>query len=128
MKKNYLIIICFMMFLMVGCSTEKRNTDVKYNEAIELVENNDAIIVDVRASYEYSEKHIKDSINISVDNIEEITDKIKDKDAYLILYCRSGTRSKKALALLEELGYTNVYNLGSIDNWEGEFEIDESEV
>lgn len=127
MKKRHIIIICLMIFLMVGCST-KKDLNVQYNEAVELIENNNAVIVDVRSNYEYSEKHIRNSINISVDNIEEIIDQIKDKDTYLILYCRSGSRSEKALGLLEDLGYRNVYNLGSIDNWEGEFEEDESEV
>ncbi len=74
------------------------------------------IIIDVRTNAEYNEGHLKESVNIPLDEIESITKKYSDKDSLLYLYCQSGTRSKEAVNKLIDLGYTNIYDLGGINN------------
>lgn len=76
------------------------------------------ILLDVRTKEEYDTGHIKGSMLIPVDNLKtEAENKLKDKDSPIFVYCRSGNRSVTAANLLVDLGYTNVYNLGGINNW-----------
>jgi phage shock protein E len=76
------------------------------------------ILLDVRTKEEYDSGHIKGSLLIPVDSLkEEAEGKLKDKDATIFIYCRSGNRSVTAANILLNLGYKNVYNLGGINNW-----------
>ena len=79
------------------------------------------IILDVRTAEEYSEKHIPGAINIpnktiGADDIPELP----DKDQLILIYCRSGNRSKQAADKLVKLGYTNIVEFGGINDWTGE--------
>ena len=103
MKK--ILIIFIFIFMLCGC---KSNYDIK-----KIMEENDYVIVDVRTKEEYEQSHIKDSINISYEEIEKINDLYKDK--IIFVYCKSGRRSKIAYDKLIKLGY-KVYDLGSIDD------------
>lgn len=81
------------------------------------------ILLDVRTSEEYAEKHIPGSILIPVDVLEnEAEGKLKDKNATIFVYCRSGRRSVTASEILVKLGYKKVYNLGGIIDWPYETE------
>lgn len=71
-----------------------------------------AIIIDVRSRGEFEIGHIKDSINIPLDQLNNNLVKLKNKDKPLITCCASGMRSASAKALLELNGYSNVYNGG----------------
>ena len=71
-----------------------------------------AIIVDVRSAGEYAGGHVKGSINIPLDKISTLTNKVKDKNHPIITCCASGMRSASAKSLLQSKGYTNVYNGG----------------
>ena len=104
MKKILLIISCFILF---GC-TNAKETDYK-----EIMKKSDYLIVDVRTSAEYNELHIKNAINIPVDEIDGSID--LDKDKIIFVYCKSGNRSKRASTILENLGY-KTYDLGAITN------------
>lgn len=76
------------------------------------------ILLDVRTKEEYDTGHIKDSMLISVDVLkDEAESKLKDKEAPIFVYCRSGNRSVTAAKILVDLGYKNVYNLGGINKW-----------
>ena len=76
------------------------------------MKNKNVYLIDVRTSREYEEGHLNGAINISVFNIEkEILNVVKNKDDLIIVYCSSGSRSKEAKKILENLGYTEVYNL-----------------
>lgn len=76
------------------------------------------ILLDVRTKEEYDTGHIKGSMLIPVDNLKaEADNKLKDKNSPIFVYCRSGNRSVTAAKILTNLGYTNVYNLGGINNW-----------
>lgn len=71
-----------------------------------------AIILDVRSKGEYQGGHIKGSINISVDSLNQNLDKLKDKNKPIITCCASGMRSATAKSILKSNGYTHVYNGG----------------
>lgn len=75
-----------------------------------------AIILDVRSKGEFSTGHIKNSINIPVDQLAQNLSKLKDKDKCIICCCASGMRSGTAKRILESQGYKAVFNGGS---WNG---------
>lgn len=127
--KNYLIVFSIVLFLLIcGCNGETINsvdkeTDkelIMITDAKEKIENG-AILLDVRTPLEYSEKHVEGAVSLPVDDINEasVEELVDSKDTVIIVYCMSGNRSGRAVSILEDLGYTNVYDLGSIDNWEG---------
>lgn len=78
----------------------------------------DYILVDVRTPAEYAEGYIPTAINIPLSEIGE-NPPTEDRDALIILYCRTGNRSGQAEKILEGLGYTNVHNFGGIIDWSG---------
>ena len=91
-------------------------------EATELMKTEKGyVILDVRTREEFLEKHIPGAINIPNEAIG--TDEIPtlpDKDQLILVYCRSGNRSKQAAKKLVALGYTNVVEFGGIIDWQGE--------
>lgn len=75
------------------------------------------ILLDVRTAQEYEKGHLEGSIHIPYDRIsKEIGKVVKDKKQKIHLYCRSGRRSKIAKQALQEMGYTNILDLGSMEN------------
>ena len=84
--------------------------------SVESNDNLNALIVDVRTPQEYQSSNIEGLINIEWQNISDVSNLVKTKKDKIILYCRSGNRSGKALKILEENGYTNVINAGSIND------------
>lgn len=78
----------------------------------ELIQNG-AVIVDVRSRGEYQGGHVKGSINIPLDQIAQVKQKVKNKDQAIITCCASGMRSASAKGILRSQGYTNVHNGGS---------------
>ncbi len=78
-----------------------------------------AILLDVRSKEEYAEGHIPSSINIPVEDIVEITDKIKDLQVPIFVYCLRGTRSAKAVKKMHMLGYKNAKSIGGIATYKG---------
>ena len=81
------------------------------------------ILLDVRSQEEYDEKHIAGAIIIPVGEIEDRAyGDLTDRDALILVYCRSGGRSKTATEMLVELGYTNVKDFGGINTWPYETE------
>ena len=81
------------------------------------------IILDVRTAAEFDEKHIPGAINIPNETIgAEVIPELPDKDQLILVYCRSGNRSKQASEKLVKLGYTNVVEFGGIIDWPGETE------
>ena len=94
-------------------------TNISPEEAKKRLDSEKGIILlDVRTQEEYDGGHIKNSVLIPVDKLkEDAGSKLKDKEAVIFVYCRSGNRSTTAANLLIELGYKNVYNLGGINRW-----------
>ena len=88
------------------------NKDISYKELKKFIKNKEIYLIDVRSGQEYEEGHLEGALNIPLYNIEKDIEKnIKNKDDTIILYCSSGSRSKKAKEILEKLGYSEVYNL-----------------
>lgn len=94
-------------------------TNISPEEAKKRLDSEKGIILlDVRTQEEYDGGHIKDSVLIPVDKLKGgAENKLKDKEAVIFVYCRSGNRSTTAANILVELGYKNVYNLGGINQW-----------
>lgn len=121
MKKIlFLIVICL---LITGCGSDNKMSSnsintISVDEVKSLVDSfndqDNLVIIDVRTNEEYKEGHIKNSINIPVDNIEKINYR---KDTKIVLYCRSGNRSNQAALKLKSLGYENIYDMGGINYW-----------
>ncbi len=120
MKK---IIIIFMILFLVGCKSEEVKFKIPSITSSEvnrmLTSNEEFTLIDVRTKAEYESEHIKDAINIPVEEIESTT---LDKDTKIVVYCQSGNRSAKAAQILIENGYGNVYDLGGIIGWTYETE------
>ena len=104
------LIICLV--LVVGCS--KGSKEMK-DELDTILEKDNYIVVDVRTNEEYNTSHVVGSINIPYDEIDESTNLDKTKD--ILVYCKSGVRSKKAYDTLKSLGY-DVYDLGAYNTIE----------
>lgn len=102
--------------MLCGCSNSSYKSITK-DKALKLINEKQAILIDVRSDLEYQSNHIDGSISFPIDTINNI-EKEYDKNSYLIVYCQSGSRSKKASNILIELGYKHVYDLGSINNWD----------
>lgn len=78
----------------------------------------DIFLIDVRSTEEYKDGHIPNSISMPLHILDTVVrDRVKDKDAKIIVYCLSGGRSSKAASILSDMGYVNVYNLGGISSW-----------
>ena len=123
MKKRLLLIL--VMILLAGCTASREEASyrqIRMDEAIALMEGETGyIIVDVRTPEEYAEKHIPNAINIPNETIDtaEIPE-LPEKDQLILVYCRSGNRSKQASQKLAAMGYTNVVEFGGINSWPGE--------
>ena len=91
------------------------------DEAKKMMETQKVIVVDVRTLEEYTEGHIPNAISVPLETIEnEAEAKLKNKDDLILVYCRSGRRSREAALKLIEKGYTNVIDFGGIKDWNGE--------
>ena len=118
--------ILMVLLLLSGCAAqaqrEQSYRQIDMDEAIAMMEaESDYIILDVRTPEEFSEKHIPGAINVANETIgsEEIPE-LPDKDQLILVYCRSGNRSKQASEKLVALGYTNIIEFGGINDWPGE--------
>ena len=121
-----LIPFLLSLLLLAGCAapvdSEASYQQVSMDEAIAIMESeSDYIILDVRTTEEFADKHIPDAINIPNETIgtEDIPE-LPDKDQLILVYCRSGNRSKQASDKLANLGYTNIVEFGGINDWPGE--------
>lgn len=131
-----IVLLVFMVMVVTGCNNKndkeiienesgKRDgsyTQISMEEAVAMMqEETGYIILDVRTAEEFAEKHIPNAINIpnEVIGTEEIAE-LPDKDQLILVYCRSGNRSKQASEKLAALGYTNIYEFGGINDWTGE--------
>lgn len=91
-----------------------------------MAEETGYLIVDVRTDTEYYDKHIPGAVLIPNEYIEDQPiPELPDKDQMLLVYCRSGRRSKDAARKLAEIGYTNVYEFGGIIYWPGPISLED---
>ena len=128
MKKLVFLLLAVMM--LTACGQDKENdqgavyVNITAEEAKQIMDSEeDYIILDVRTREEYDEGHIPGATQISHEEIaEKAEDVLTDKDQMILVYCRSGRRSKIAAEALVELGYTNIKEFGGIINWPYEVE------
>ena len=105
-----------------GASSKPSYRQITADEAARMMqEETDIVLLDVRTQEEYASGHIPGAICIPNETIgsEEIPE-LPDKDQLILVYCRSGNRSKQASQKLAEQGYTNVVEFGGINGWTGE--------
>ena len=97
---------------------------ISQDAAKQMMDEQEVIVLDVREQDEYESGHIPGAVLLPVGTIDEKTASaaIPEQDSTVLVYCRSGNRSKKAAAALAELGYTEVYEFGGINTWEYEIE------
>ena len=123
MKK--LIPILLSALMLTGCAGAGNQTNsyrqIGMDEAVAMMEQEYGyIILDVRTPEEFAEKHIPNAINVPNETIgtDEIS-ALPDTDQLIMVYCRSGRRSKEAAEKLVKLGYTNIVEFGGIIDWKG---------
>lgn len=144
-KNHFIYLLAALVPLLAGCAahetsptpapleaaasqpplaTQRQNgfRMVSMEEALSIMDGeSDFIILDVRTAEEFYERHIPGALNVPNEAIGsgEIPE-LPDKDQLILVYCRSGNRSKQASSKLAALGYTNIVEFGGINDWPGE--------
>ncbi len=131
--RRFAIIFALLLItaLAYGCINQTGSSnqvleDIGIQEAFELIQSNqgnpDFVITDIRTPEEFNEGHIENAVNIDFysETFREDLDKL-DKSKTYFIYCRSGNRSGRAMPIMKELGFQEVYNLSAgIKEWTAE--------
>ena len=125
MKKGLCLLLAgILSILLCACTDTKENKEAVYmnitaEEAKKIMDTeSEYVILDVRTEEEFAQGHIPGAMLIPDYAIrEEAESSLPDKDALILVYCRSGRRSKNAAQTLAELGYTNIREFGGIMSW-----------
>ena len=139
MKIKKMILLFLSTLLLTGCSSSKNDIipsatnlpvnnyrQITMNEAVKIIEEESGyIILDVRRPDEFAAGHIPNAVNLPNENIgtTEIPE-LPNKEQMILVYCRSGRRSKEASEKLVKLGYSNVVEFGGILDWKGDIIIE----
>ena len=125
------ILILLTALLLGGCAAQPASPSdkatyrqISMEEAVTMMaQESDYIILDVRRSDEFASGHIPGAINVANESIgtAEIPE-LPEKNKLILVYCRSGNRSKQAAQKLVDLGYTNIVEFGGILDWPGDIE------
>ena len=139
MKKSIFLLLIAILLLLTGCSSGSGQmmdgdgmvnsyTQISQEQAKEMMTRDDGhIIVDVRRQDEYDAGHIPGAILIPNESIgTEHPEELPDLNQIILIYCRSGNRSKQAAQKLFDMGYTNIYEFGGIIDWTGEIVTEET--
>ena len=133
-RKNFAawVLLLLLTVSLAGCCSREEDTkntvsyqQITAEEAKSMMEEQpDAVILDVREQDEYDAGHIPGAVLLTVGTINEETaaSVIPEKDTVVLVYCRSGNRSKTASQALADLGYTQIYEFGGIKDWPYEVE------
>lgn len=113
-KLSYIFLLLLTLGLFSACSKVSDEDLAKAREAVK----NGALIVDVRTPKEFREKHVTGAINLPVEEIMKGNIRLP-KDKEIVVYCRSGSRSKKSMKILQEHGWS-VYDVATQSDWERE--------
>ena len=110
--------------LLSGCALSRAKEDkaayqkISAEEAYEMMASQEVVVVDVRTQEEYNGGHIENAVLVPNESIgSEMPEVLPDKEATLLVYCRSGRRSKGAAEKLLALGYQSVYDFGGVIDW-----------
>ena len=139
MKKSITLLLTAILLLLTGCSSGSGQVmdgdgmvnsykQISQEQAKEMMAQDDGhIIVDVRRQDEYDAGHIPGAILIPNESIgTEQPEELPDLDQIILIYCRSGNRSKQAAQKLFDMGYRNIYEFGGIIDWTGEIVTEEA--
>lgn len=136
MRRNWKVLLALSLLLLFsacapiqkGAGAENTQTDSGYHkisaeEAKKMIDAGGVTIVDVRTEEEYAGAHIPGAVNLPNESIgKELPEALTDQEAVLLIYCRTGVRSKQASDKLSELGYQKLYDMGGIVDWPYETE------
>ena len=121
-----MIPLLLSLLLLTGCGGDSADgyQQISQDEVKEMMDTQEVIILDVREQDEYDSGHIPGAVLLPVGTIDETAAAavIPEKNSTVLVYCRSGNRSKTASAALAKLGYTAIYELGGINTWPYETE------
>ena len=119
MRKQTLALLLTLVLLLTACAQAVSYEQITQEEAKQIMDTtNGYILLDTRTQEEYDQSHIPGALLIPHTEIaERAEEELPDKDQVILVYCRSGNRSKQASAALAELGYTNVKEFGGINTW-----------
>ena len=126
--KRLLVFLFAALLVLTGCrgknTTELTYQQITQEKAKEMMDSQDVVILDVREQAEFTGGHIPDAVLLPVGTISKDTAAavIPNLDSVVLVYCRSGNRSKTASKALVDLGYTNIYEFGGINTWPYEVE------
>lgn len=133
--KRWILLLAALLLLLSACEkappevepVQASYTQISQEEAKERMAREDGhLLLDVRRRDEYDQGHIPGAVCLPNETIGETAPaELPDKDQVLLIYCRSGNRSKQAAQKLADLGYTNVYEFGGILDWDGDVVTDE---
>ena len=127
--KRIILLSVVLLALLCGCAPQNEGEieemtyiQITMDKAVEMMESeSNYIILDVRTFEEYNERHIPGAICVPNESIgTEPIDELPQKDQLILVYCRSGRRSKEAAEKLAAMGYSNIYEFGGILDWTGE--------
>jgi rhodanese-related sulfurtransferase len=129
MKKLIPILLSALLFAgCAGTSNHQTNTyrSITMDDAVTMMaQETGYIILDVRRPDEFAAGHIPNAINVPNESIgTDESPELPNKDQLIMVYCRSGRRSKEASAKLVKLGYTNIVEFGGLLDWKGEIVTD----
>ena len=124
--KRFLLILFVLTIILTGCTSMQNNNNtqettykkISAQDAKAIIDSEDVIILDVRTPEEYNSGHIENAVLLPVTEISDKAEKVlPNKDAKILVYCRSGNRSATAAKDLINMGYTNVFDFGGINSW-----------
>ncbi|MBR6950420.1 MAG: rhodanese-like domain-containing protein [Oscillospiraceae bacterium] len=132
--KRFVLLLAASLLLLAGCGSGKREREkeepaasgsyrqISQEEALRMMEEETGyVILDVRRADEFEAGHIPNALLIPNESIEDVPPaQLPDKEQLILIYCRSGNRSKQAAQKLADMGYVNVCEFGGINTWPGE--------
>ena len=124
MRKRSFALLLALVLLLTACAKAASYEQITQEDAKQIMDTtNGYILLDTRTREEYDQSHIPGALTIPHTEIaQRAEEELPDKDQVILVYCRSGNRSKQASEILAELGYTNVKEFGGINTWPYETE------
>jgi len=122
MRFSFPAVLPFLLIAVSACAQQKTAEDLNAQEAQEFIQKQDPVVLDVRTEREFNQGHLADAklIDFYNENFEQRLEELPQDEPYLV-YCHSGGRSAKAVKMMKDLGFQEVYNLsGGVSSWSSE--------